>query len=227
VETAKLNLKKVSSMKFITGKYKTFWGPYQIAGLLKYVGVKEDTYDKVGEWLGETWVDTLAQWYYKHHGDQKVQVKISPWDTWSMDHTLGHIVLPMLRQLKTTKHGAPYVEPEDVPLHLRPTVEAGLDGSTDDTHFERWDWVLDEMIFAFESIYNEWESEFTSGVHHMLDIPINFAGDIVDEKDADLFRWEEGPNNTYKIDFEGMKVYGARVQNGFRLFGTYFTSLWD
>ena len=29
-------------------------------------------------------------------------VKIDRWDTWSMDHTLGRIALPMLKQLKET-----------------------------------------------------------------------------------------------------------------------------
>ena len=37
-------------------------------------------------------------------------VKIDYWDTWSMDHTLSYIIVPMLKQLKATKHGAPYVD---------------------------------------------------------------------------------------------------------------------
>jgi len=37
-------------------------------------------------------------------------VKIDRWDTWSMDHTLSYIILPMLKQLSETKHGAPYTE---------------------------------------------------------------------------------------------------------------------
>ena len=79
--------------------------------------------------------------------EQKVNVRIDKWDTWNMDVTLAHIIVPMLKQLKATKHGAPLVELEDVPEHLRSekTNEYGVD----DTHFERWDWVMDEMIFAF------------------------------------------------------------------------------
>ena len=46
-------------------------------------------------------------------------VKIDRWDTWSMDHTLAFIILPMLKQLKADKHGAPFVDDEDVPEHLR------------------------------------------------------------------------------------------------------------
>ena len=77
-------------------------------------------------------------------------VKIDPWDTWSMDHTLAPIILPMLRQLIDTKHGAPIVDNEDVPEELRPT-----DGSTDPNFFKRWDWVMDEMIYAFDCKANK------------------------------------------------------------------------
>ncbi len=38
-----------------------------------------------------------------------------------MDYTLSHIVVPMLKQLKETKHGAPFVDDEDVPEELKST----------------------------------------------------------------------------------------------------------
>ena len=89
---------------------------------------------------------------------QVVEVEIDPWDTWSMDNTLAHIVLPMLRQLKETKHGAPAVDMTDVPEHLRVNdVESRAywdKGETDEKFFERWDWALDEMIYAFDSKAN-------------------------------------------------------------------------
>jgi hypothetical protein len=84
-------------------------------------------------------------------------VRIDPWDTWSMDHTLAMIVLPMLRQLKATSHGAPLVDDEDVPEELRSTSAPPRenDWDTDANHFRRWDWVMDEMIFAFETKCND------------------------------------------------------------------------
>ena len=54
------------------------------------------------------------------------QIVIHSWDTWSMDYTLSYIIVPMLEQLKKTKHG--------YPSHLTE---------------ERWDEILDEMIWAF------------------------------------------------------------------------------
>lgn len=218
-------------MKVKQGKYKKFWGVYQIAELLKYLGVSEERHEKIGEWLGETWVNTFLQWLHTKYGEQKIKVKIDPWDTWSMDHSLGHIVLPMLKQLKATKHGAPQVNYKDVPQHLRPNqVEVeryNKYGETDPKFFERWEWVMDEMIFAFESLYNEWEEEFRSGEIDLISVPVNYAGEEVPEEEADMFRMDHGPNDTYELDLEGMKKYRARIDNGFRLFGTYFQALWD
>ena len=103
-----------------------------------------------------------SNWLYDKFGyepEQKVKVRIDPWDTWSMDHTLAHIVLPMLKQLKATKHGAPQVDWEDVPRELRPSKEElrayNKDGTADDKFFERWDWVLEEMIYAFDCKANK------------------------------------------------------------------------
>ncbi len=108
--------------------------------------------------------------------EQKVSVRIDNYDTWSMDHTLAYIILPMLKQLKETKQGGPYVYPEDVPTELRPTKKEltayTKNGETDSKFFERWDWVMDEMIFAFESKHNDWEEQFQSGEHDVAWIEI-------------------------------------------------------
>ena len=91
--------------------------------------------------------------------EQVVEVTIHDYDTWSMDHTLAPIILPMLIQLKETKHGAPNVDWEDVPRELRPGGEElrayNRDGTTDENFFKRWDWVMDEMIYAFDCKANK------------------------------------------------------------------------
>lgn len=91
--------------------------------------------------------------------DQKVEIQIDPWDTWSMDYTLSLLIHPMLMQLKLNKHGAPVVDINDVPKNLRPTEEEIAiykeNGETDDKFFERWDYVMDEMIWAFEQKAND------------------------------------------------------------------------
>ena len=124
-------------------------------------------------------------------------IEIEPFDTWSMDHTLAHIILPMLKQLKETKHGAPNVDMTDVPQHLRvndPESKAfWTTGETDEKWFERWDWVLDEMIYAFDCKANK------DDVYMRFDI---------EDRDA-------------------MDKEQERISNGFRLFGKYYENLWD
>ena len=91
--------------------------------------------------------------------EQVVEVTIHDYDTWSMDYTLAPIILPMLIQLKETKPGAPQIDWEDVPRELRPSGEDlrayNKDGTTDKHFFERWDYVLDEMIYAFDCKANK------------------------------------------------------------------------
>ena len=112
-------------------------------------------------------------WLYNWFGyspKQKTSIRIDRWDTWSMDHTLAHIVLPMLVQLKETKHGSPFVDDEDVPEELRSTSAPPKenDYDTDDNHHKRWDWVMDEMIWAFEQKQDDdWESAYYLSLIHI------------------------------------------------------------
>ena len=237
-------------MKVKIGKYKDWIGPYQIAEkLMFWVPEEKDEYGiphtavrvhKFGEWLAHgsikpepevgdihKWGDRPHTWLYKFLSwiDSKkkrtIKVHIDRWDTWSMDHTLAYIVLPMLKQLKETKHGAPFVDLKDVPKELQPkkqTKKQKDNGETDSTHFDRWDWVLDEMIFAFDSKVNDgWEDQFETG-----------ETDLQWKKleDGD-YQMVNGPNHTREYDWEGRKKYEERISNGFRLFGKYYENLWS
>jgi hypothetical protein len=153
-------------------------------------------------------------------------VKIDRWDTWSMDHTLGQIALPMLKQLQASKHGAPFVDDEDVPEELKSTSAPPKENEydTDENHFKRWDWAMNEMIFAFEnSINREWEEAYRSG-----EIDWKSEACAWDENGkATMHKMVDGPKNTYKCDYDGMKVVEDRIKNGFKLFGKYYQALWD
>lgn len=89
---------------------------------------------------------------------QKISVRIDKHDTWSMDVTLAHIVVPMLKQLRDGKGGAPNVDDEDVPAELKRSAAAPTknDWDTDDNYFKRWEYVLNEMLFSFESKLTQW-----------------------------------------------------------------------
>ena len=185
--------------------------------------MEQTRFENFLEWLEDTFqsVYNLINVPFLDKRQQKVKVRIDPWDTWSMDHTLAYIVLPMLKQLKETKHGAPYVDLKDVPkeLHGKKLTKRQKDnGEVDDKHFERWDWVLGEMIFAFDSKVNDgWEEQFETG-----------ESDLQWKKLEDgNYQMVNGPNHTREYDWEGRKKYEERISNGFRLFGKYYQNLWD
>lgn len=157
-------------------------------------------------------------------------VKIDRWDTWSMDRTLAQIALPMLRQLQATKHGAPNVDDEDVPEHLRSTAADPKENEwdTDSNHFLRWDWVLGEMIFAFEKkCQDDWTDEFHSGEIDLQWVPVDSQGNEVPKGEHKYYRMEKGPRDTHEYDADGAKLVQERISNGFRLFGKYYEGLWD
>jgi len=88
--------------------------------------------------------------------NQRVDVLVEPHDVWSLDWTLAQIIHPALMMLKQQKNGAPWVNPMDVPEELRPTPEELAnyeeDARTDELWFDRFDYILDEMIWAFDQI---------------------------------------------------------------------------
>ena len=212
-------------MKVYISKYRNHWlSPYVI--LEKVFFWREIDYE---EPIIEKWADRLEP-FSKVLQDvldfihPRIEyVKIDHWDTWSMDHTLSSIVVPMLKQLKEVKHGAPNVDDEDVPEELKSTSAPPKEEyDVDDNHFKRWDYVMDEMIFAHQSkLDDDWQEQFYRGVADYIHV------EVPSEKYGKLYQMKEGPNHTQKVDWDGMKAYEARIQNGFRLFGKYYQGLWD
>ena len=157
-------------------------------------------------------------------------VKIDNYDTWNMDSTLSPIILPMLKQLKKDKHGAPYVDDADVPANLRSTTPAAKKakkepGDTDGNHFKRWDWILDEMIWAFEELVDDtWEEQYFSGTSDYTWIPSKELG--ANGKPL-TYEMKKSPRDTRKYDKKGWTKHSERIDNGTRLFGKYFRALWD
>jgi hypothetical protein len=172
-------------------------------------------------------------------------IKIHKYDTWSMDSTLAPIILPMLKQLNECKHGAPCTEDSDVPEHLRSTAAPSKENEwdTDALHFERWDWIMGEMIWAFEQLNDDdmGNDQFRKGESDIMfqaidanDNPIGEPHRIgekskeLDDNDSVLaYRMVDGPRHTMVTDYEGMARHHARINNGLRLFGAYYRSLWD
>lgn len=170
------------------------------------------------DWKDRAWerFEDFLQWVYNHtinlyldNKERKVNVRIDDYDVWNMDDTLSHIILPMLHKLKEDKHGAPFVDDEDVPEELKSTSAPPKKNEydLDDNHFKRWDWVLDEMIWSFEQKKHDWWEE-------------------------QYYKYEDDPDALLGLrlvwsDDEGRKKHQERMTNGFRLFGRYYECLWD
>ena len=198
-------------MKVYIGGYPNWLGPYQLAELTRKFGVSENRAYKWGEWLSETWVGSVLQWMHQKK-KRTVIVKLDRYDTWAMDHTLSLIILPMLKQLKATQHGGPNVDDEDVPEHLRSTSAPPRENEwdADDNHFKRWDWVMDEMIWAFGELIDDKSTD-------------KFYDHSEVDKEAGL----EEQIGKIKVDWQGLEVHEERMKKAFMLFGKYYRALWD
>ena len=156
-------------------------------------------------------ISKAIQWFLDFVRPRVVDVKIDYWDTWSMDATLTPIILPMLKQLRDTKHGSGWIDPKDVPEYMRTSDKI-------DTHYgqecfdfykeenvyemkydihDRYEWALNEMIFAFQCLYDEhWDEKYWS-------------------------------DDSKRCDWDALRKHQARIDNGLKLFGKYYQTLWD
>ena len=137
-------------------------------------------------------------------GDEtrKVEIEVHPYDSWNADHTLALIALPLIKQLKETKHGSAMVDDADVPKEN--------EWDTDEFVHARWDWVLDEILFALQA-HAGYESESKFYDHS----GVNEEDDLMTQV------------RSIKVDREGLVAHQKRVQNGFRLLGKYWAGLWS
>jgi len=166
---------------------------------------------------------------------QKVRVHVDDWDVWEAKTTFAHIILPVLERLRHEKQGAPFVDDEDVPKTLRPTKKQKADtektGNVDDKHFERWDYILDAMIWSFREIAEDkpGEEQFFTGESDLVFTKTDVHGNDVDENyDGVIYhRMDRGPNDTQEIDWDGLQAYEERIDFGLRMFGRYYRALWD
>lgn len=161
---------------------------------------------------------------------RKIKIHIDNYDVWSMDHTLAMIVLPMLKKLKEIKHGSPDVENEDVPEHLRAPEHNIMEDETkiwvtDNLFHERWAWVLDEMIWAFEQ---HADGDDSSQFHYNSDnMEMKFTK-VEGTKYNTLDIVPKDPSKPrHFYDREAHVKHNERKANGRRLFAKYYEGLWD
>lgn len=216
-------------MKVYIGPYHHWFAPYRWAGkvLRWWYGVNKeytnlDDYDNVSVIACKRfkWLRAIEEWFDARY-TQKIQVRVDYYDTWGVDSTLTPIILPLLKQLQSTKHGSPHVDDDDVPEEIKSTSAPALTdeqfgmGFSDYNIHERWIWVMNEMIWAFEQIDNsDAESQFHTDA------------DPAKPRDEPGISFEEGARRS-KFDKDGYMAWQNRKTRGLTLFGKYFEGLWD
>ena len=159
-------------MKVNIGSYKDYFSPYRIANTVFFWVRDVDQYDpleldftrwdyrlrdKFGDWLSDrVWFVKFLNWIDSKR-QRKIQVRIDPWDTWSMDHTLALIIHPMLVQLKQMNHGYFSSDPEDAPSIGQGDVTDY--GGNDTRALDRYNWIMDEMIWTFDELKSDRDHE--------------------------------------------------------------------
>lgn len=215
-------------MKVYLGGYTSWLGPYQIAEMLMFWLDKDneehaERIHNFGTRLAEnpdgtdTRLTRICQWIQ----DKKKRIEfvhIDNYDVWGMDNTLALIIHPMLLKLKAQKHGYGFVDNADVPKELRstaPGARKGIKNSYDwDNYAEaRYSWMMDELIWTFKQLA---DSEGDSGEGQFYD-----HSESSKEKDFNL------SIQKLKVDRVGLDAHRKRIENGLRLFGKYFRTLWD
>ena len=193
------------------------------------------------DWIDKTVMKLLDGWQSVLHytinqiqnrRERKIKVHVDGWDVVNANETLAHVILPVLKKIREDKQGAPFVDSKDVPKELRPkklTKKQKENGEVDDKHFERWDWVLGEMIFAFECMADDsWEDQFFSGESHIVWTKVDVEGNEVDDDHDGMIYYQTNrrPNDTFHFDKEGYDKFSKRIDEGLRLFGKYYRGLW-
>ena len=218
-------------MKVYLGPYKSWIGPYQIASALCFWArpVKDEFgYDSEPEWVhdfgtwlaedrngNDSWLCKFCNWVQERK-KRRTWVHIDNYDVWGMDHTLALIIHPMLLRLKAQKHGYGMIEDRDVPKEMRSTARGarkGLKNKWDwDNYAEiRYEWMLNELIWTFEQLASEDDGE----------------GQFYDHTESNKEKDFNKSMKKLKVDRAGLQVHHDRINNGLRLFGKYFRTLWD
>lgn len=225
-------------MKVYIGPYKNWFGPYQLAEKICF-WVKKDKFGSKPDWVysfgnflahgfhakketnklfddkeHKTWLYKFLTWIDSKR-ERKVKIHIDEYDSWNAFETIALVVKPILIQLKSEKNGCAIIDDNDVPDELKTGEYKPSDD--DSLLMKKYEYVLDQMIWSFEQVLIDWEDQYYSGECDLR------SKELVNGS-SEIF---EGPNYTFKVDKEGLQKHKEKIDNGFRLFGKYFQTLWD
>ena len=211
-------------MKVVIGPYRNWIGPYQIADAIFFW---QDKYSatckwasrahKLGDWLAldkngdPSYLARFCEWVHSKK-KRKVDIRLDKYDSWGADTTIALITLPILKQLKTTKHGSGFIEDVDVPEHLRSTSAPFKEDTNDhdDNFHKRYEWFLNEVIWVLSCVASDDDTD------KYYDHGVPVKGESLMESIGRI-----------KVDREGLEAHIARKQHALMMFGKYFETLWD
>lgn len=215
-----------------TGVEKTYFKiRYPDKNIFTLDGSEYDLLDRSVVAFLDLWDSTINRAINKLKGKfptKKDRIRIDSYDTWNLDSTLSKIIYPALLEIKKNKQGSPFVDDKDVPKHLKSTSAPPKenDWDTDDNHHLRWDYVLNEMIWAFGEIKEGYPGE--DAFHHNRDnVKITF--EPYEDKPGyttikSVKKDESKPD--YWVDKKGLASYHKKIKKGTTLFGKYYGGLW-
>ena len=171
--------------------------------------------------------------YLKKGINRKIDIKIDYFDTYSMDHTLALIILPMLLQLKSTKQGVPqeFAEVGGEDYHAQDCFDFYKEDQKEmfEKRVKDWDTVLDKMIWSFQQLVLD---DYSKQYHHgktdydWVKTDEKILNPITNKMEATYQMVDKDPD-AHWYDREGHMLHEERIQEGLELFGKYYRNLWD
>lgn len=165
---------------------------------------------------------------YQKDKERKISIKIDKWDTWGLDNTLALIILPALLQLRENKNGVPteFADTGGNDFDMQDSFDFYKESAdyAFERGIERWNEVLEKMIWSFEQLATENYEE----VYHHGDTSYSWVGEsTVTAAGQTVYRMVDNNPTKNWYDQEGHKIHDERIQEGLELFGKYYRSLWE
>lgn len=170
---------------------------------------------------------------YKKASERRISVDIDRWDTWSADHTMALVILPLLLQYRENHHGIPNEfadhsgDENCQPQYLFDFYKESHDWAFDQG-VKKWEETLDKMIWSFYQIVVDDDSKYHHGranfdwIKSDKQYPNPITGKV-----EDTFQMVDKNPTEHWTDYEGMRLHEERIQEGLDLFGKYFRNIWD
>ena len=170
---------------------------------------------------------------YPKKGTRQIDIRIDSYDTWSMDHTLAYIILPLLMQLKETKHGVPsefgQVGGENYSSQQSFEFYEETNSWAFDESCKKWDEILDKMIWSFQQLALE---DYDNQYHHgepkldWVETDQMHPNPLTGKQEKTYQMVDLNPEEHW-YDHVGHMMHEERIQEGLNLFAKYYRSLWD